>query len=267
MTQRMVDEYAQLVLHKMTREGFKTNAYALGATSMKIGLHMSSFRVDTALLGHNARVGRENAYGWNGIKSPKGYKRTDVPTWDQRVLFNDFVNEIFDKHGISATIKSGCFTIRIGTDAKCESDWFNDSYGAQGFSSTASDQIVPEIQARIECDSDRLEAEHKESMKSHRAAVSKARREKLKAFKSSPKVIVSGFYSFGKNTDKRNGTKMTHKAFEKMLLKLKSSYEFKRVKEGSINATVERVFDLSNVQVSSELSNVVSMLFKKSGAR
>lgn len=214
LTERMVEEYAQLILQALNKKGFKTNAYATGATSMKIGLHMSSFRIDTTKLGHNARVGIA-AYGYNGCKSPKGYKRTDVPTWDQRVEFNDTVNYILDKFNIHANIKSGAYTIRKGDWSYCENDWYNQGSNFS-YSADASRQIIPEAEARESLDSDRLEAEHKLAMKVVTSEKAKARREKQKAIRQAKKLKV---YLSGYPKPKIDKV-VTQNAFQKLLLKL-----------------------------------------------
>jgi hypothetical protein len=49
-------------------------------------------------------------------RSVAGWKRTNIPTWDQRVEFNNIVNEVFDSHSATANIKSGVFTVRTVED-------------------------------------------------------------------------------------------------------------------------------------------------------
>lgn len=126
----------------------------------KIGLHMRSFRINTDTLGHNARTspwGREIA----------GWKKTDVPTWDQRVEFNDIINNVFDRFGWSANIKSGTFHIRskkIG--AFNESDWNDQDRG--GFYGNSGPDVFPLTEDMI--------ADAKDAHKAHR----KAKREKKK---------------------------------------------------------------------------------------
>lgn len=101
-----------LKLERMLKAGFITAGFitavdTLTRTSIKIGLHMSSFRIDTVKLGHNADYSRYAAE-----KCKAGYKRTDTPTWAQREQFNHIVNDCFDRLGLSANIRSGDFTIR-----------------------------------------------------------------------------------------------------------------------------------------------------------
>jgi hypothetical protein len=159
----------------LTANGFKTEVEVKNSTSIKIGMHMSSFRIITSELGYNGRISRF-------CKSPKGYKRTDVPTWDQRVEFNDIVNAKFDEHGLSATIKSGCYSIRKGTHSFNESDWQDQTPTNRGYA-FEPDQIHSEEECRDIMDSDTREAEHK--------AKQKAERQTTKATaKRSPKLTL-----------------------------------------------------------------------------
>lgn len=178
-TERYLEDVCELIVAACERKGFKTDAHRLTGSAIKIGLHMSSFRVITSKLGHNARIGRY-------VDSPKGYKRTDVPTWDQRVEFNNIVNKLFDKFGLVANIKSGCFTVRDKKKgAHTEDDWDNQTPSWMGYQGASCNgfgeeicRIVTEREAREECDSDRLEA-------AHRAKVNQEARERRAAAKES----------------------------------------------------------------------------------
>lgn len=145
-------------------KGFVTRAEVLNSGAIKIGWHMSSFRVNTAWIGHNARVGMY-------VDSPKGYKRTNVPTWDQRVEFNNIVNAQFDQMKLKAIIKSGCFTIREHeSGAWNEGHWEAQTPIWMGYHGAIVDglgrvisEILPEKEAREQCDSDRRETEHRQA--------------------------------------------------------------------------------------------------------
>jgi hypothetical protein len=157
-----LEDLCRDIVHEATKVGFKTAAHPLTGSAIKIGLHMSSFRIDTTKLGHNARLGRY-------IKSPKGYKRTDVPTWEQRVEFNDLVNDVFDEYGLVALIKSGCYTVRDKRRGRWnETDWENQTPSWMGYHGEVLNglgesmaRILTEKEAREECGSDRLETAHK----------------------------------------------------------------------------------------------------------
>src|SRR5690606_29332298 len=164
-TARVLESLCNEIVAEAASEGFITESHVKSGTSVKIGLHMRSFRIDTQMLGHNARVGNA-AYGWNGNQSPKGYKRTDVPTWEQREDFNHLVNDIFDRHGLLAKIVSGNYTVRTHEGRVNYWDYGGDR--GLGWSGDACHEIMPENEAREICDSDRLEAEHKEAMRETR---------------------------------------------------------------------------------------------------
>lgn len=99
----------KLLKKKMHEKGFISDAKTLTRSSMKIGLHMCSFRIDTRIHGHNADV------GYIGSRCKAGYKRTTIPTWNQREEFNHLVNDCFDKLKLNAKIMSGPFKIRCKT--------------------------------------------------------------------------------------------------------------------------------------------------------
>jgi hypothetical protein len=107
----VVLEIERLLRTRFERAGFITEVRALTRTSIKIGLHMRTFSLD--LTKHD-----RNLY-----RSQCGDKLTNLPTWDQRVEFNDIVNSVLNKYGISANVKSGPFVIRKGKEAMVEGDW------------------------------------------------------------------------------------------------------------------------------------------------
>ncbi len=103
-----------------TRAGFITNvSFGDTRSSMKIGLHMRSFSIDVSKLGYNATI-YANSLAMN---LRNGYKRTNVPTWNQRVKFNQIVNKVLTRNKVSATVRSGPFLIRDGLKALKEVDW------------------------------------------------------------------------------------------------------------------------------------------------
>lgn len=224
-----------LLKHELNALGFITDCTVLNSRSIKIGLHMISFRVDTKRLGYNARIG---AY----VKSPKGYKRTDVPTWDQRVQFNDTVNRVFDQLGLQATIRSGCYTVRNRDGAMTEQDWHDQSpswMGSQGelynhYTWEIMSKIVSEADAREECDSDRLEQEHREAQRPKRLAAAREKRAVEKAFHIQRYVTLDGYHEWEKG---QNGKRVTHATFRK-LLKQMPGYQARRIRQASIVRTL-----------------------------
>lgn len=88
------------------KAGFVSGAKVTGSSSLKIGLHMCSFRIDTAKLGHNADT------SCVARKCKAGFKRTNIPTWKQREAYNHLVNDVFDKFYLRARICNSVFEIR-----------------------------------------------------------------------------------------------------------------------------------------------------------
>jgi len=91
--------------------GFITNVNAETRTGIKIGLRMRSFSLDLTKHSRNLYI------------SPYGDKLTNLPTWDQRVVFNNIVNKVMNKYKLSGNVKSGPYTIRQGFTVMDEYDW------------------------------------------------------------------------------------------------------------------------------------------------
>jgi len=105
------DNLGAQLINQLAAAGFITDNIGL----QKIGMHNKCFVVDTNILGYNKSVGR-----WNN--SVVGFTRTNIPTWEQRVQFNNIINKFFDDNGLTAKIISGDFLIRCHkTGAK--TDW------------------------------------------------------------------------------------------------------------------------------------------------
>jgi len=96
--------------------GYISEAKVINSTRIDIGLHMRSFKVNTAVHGYNASY---NPF----INYKAGFKRTNTPTWDQRVEYNNVINKVLNKYKVSCKIKSGDFIIRDGLISMTESDW------------------------------------------------------------------------------------------------------------------------------------------------
>lgn len=97
---------------RFNRAGFVTGVNQLTSTSIKLGLHMRSFKLDLSKHDRNLR---------HNPHLPS--KLDNSPTWDQRVEFNDIVNAVLNKFRVSANVKSGPFTVRVGRNARTEWDW------------------------------------------------------------------------------------------------------------------------------------------------
>lgn len=128
LSQETLDKVAQELSTTFEKHGFITQVSVINQTTLNIGLgSWSCFKVNTDLVGYNAVVPCYNSYGHLSSRvGIKGYKLTTVPTWDQRVEFNNLINACLDKHNISASIKSGgVFTVRKGMESYNERDWVN----------------------------------------------------------------------------------------------------------------------------------------------
>jgi hypothetical protein len=174
--------------------GFITGARVVSKGGISIGIHSRQFRINTAKLGYNARLCGD---------SPKGYKRVDVPTWDQRVEFNGIVNKVFDRFKLSASIISGNYTVR-STESGAFYRWpeGGDRGNVSGWSGDASSSITTEKEARDVHNSDKLEKEYAEKRKIENSAKAKAYRAHVRALKK------ADFIAF--RTTKWVGSKSTY---------------------------------------------------------
>lgn len=171
--------------------GFITESEVLSDTSINIGLHMRSFRIDVAHLGSNARPCR---------KSVKGFKKTDVPTWDQRKEFNALVNRAFCDFGLDALIVSGNYTVRT-LDTGPETDWVcGGDRGTTGFSANASEEIMTLEDAIDIYDPEEKIKAYKTATAPHRREAAILRRQHIGALKAADFV---GHYIY-------NWTKRAH---------------------------------------------------------
>lgn len=121
------DQYFSLMTeleHAIKDAGFVTDISKQDAAIHLSNSKFSLFTIDLKKLPYNARIGRAQDH------SIKGYVRTSVPTWNQRVQFNNILNMVLDKHEISANIRSGIFAIRRGFIVYNEDDWLNAEYCA-----------------------------------------------------------------------------------------------------------------------------------------
>ena len=96
----------------MLNHGFITEASIVNSTSIKVG-NKRQFSIDI------------ERHGYNTQHSMGKLKRTRLPSWDQRVAFNNALNNIFSKHGTSANISSGPFTVREGFTCFDKNDWLD----------------------------------------------------------------------------------------------------------------------------------------------
>jgi hypothetical protein len=246
---RQMETACEMIRENARIQGFVTDANVRKGSTIHVGIHSRSFRVNTAMLGHNARLGRATAGGYYfHEKSPKGYKRTDVPTWEQRKSFNHLVNDVLDKLNWSANVVSGNYTVRTRKGGRVNSWYPGGDRGSGGYSGDSAHDIVPESEARETCDSDRLEREHKENTRAHRLEAARQARERRKLFDGASRVTVSlCWYTERKEWGLRNGMRLTHAQFFERLAKL-PEWARRRVKSATVKATSAHAQKLKLVQ-------------------
>jgi len=96
---------------RFARAGFITGVHLVNSARIDIGQHMRSFSLDTSKHDRNLQC------------SPYKERLTNLPTWGQRVEFNNIVNSVLNKYKVSANVKSGPYTIRQGMESMTEKDW------------------------------------------------------------------------------------------------------------------------------------------------
>lgn len=96
------------------RAGFVSNVREISKSGVNIAVSGKTFKINPKFHGYNARVGYYDGRGVVVQKaSETGYVKTDIPTWEQRVEFNHLINDVLDKHNVSADVRStGNFIVR-----------------------------------------------------------------------------------------------------------------------------------------------------------
>ena len=100
----------------LNEAGFITDCTVVNSSRIDLSYQKKSFVIDTARIGYNARLNPHMNY-------KKGYARTQIPTWSQRVEYNNIINEHLDLLKVSCNIKSMHYIIRQGNEAMTERDW------------------------------------------------------------------------------------------------------------------------------------------------
>jgi hypothetical protein len=111
LTNNQLNAVARIINNTMRGSlGFLIDVEVLNS-SLKIGYQKCQFKINTTRHGYNT----QHSHGRR--------KLTSLPTWDQRVEFNNALNAIFDSLNLSAKIVSGPFTIRNGLQIYGRPDW------------------------------------------------------------------------------------------------------------------------------------------------
>lgn len=118
---RQISTLINQLERRFKNTGYITEMYQINSTSIKIG-YKQCFKIDLS------------KHPYNMQHSPGSRRRTRLPNWEQRVDFNNIINNCLDEYRVSANIKSMMFIIREGEIRKTETDWlktFNTSYLAE----------------------------------------------------------------------------------------------------------------------------------------
>lgn len=116
LSEEMIDKLSAQLQLRLAQAGYITDV----CIDDKIGLHMKQFIIDTDILPKNIR---ENSFN----NTLTGWTYTNIPTWEQRVEFNNIINEFFDANNLTARIISGVFLVRCQIEGpKNESNWYID---------------------------------------------------------------------------------------------------------------------------------------------
>jgi len=112
----LMEQISNTIVNKLALAGFITEGYIINSSRIDFKQHMRSFSIDINKLGYNASFNPHMNY-------KAGYKRTNTPTWNQRVHYNNIINTILTNYDISCNIKSGEYIIREGIKEFTENDW------------------------------------------------------------------------------------------------------------------------------------------------
>lgn len=220
-----MQDLVNAIAKKLYDSCFITRVEVVNSSQIKIGLYMKSFVIDTERLPKNARVNNCT------LNLRSGYKLTNSPTWDQRVEFNDIVNEVFDSFELDAKITAWHFTIRDFEGAKNEDLWSSQS----GYN-TGDVYLVEE--ARSIVSSDQREKEFDQKKKEREAIRRKENLAVDRELKSLNKIVVTApSYFQCKNIKKKLGKTLSFEQFH-AFLKTIAKHNRREVKRRSYETTL-----------------------------
>lgn len=102
---------------RFDKAGFITGVEIRGS-AIYCGMRMKSFTIDPKKRGHNADTSRY------AQQTAKGYRRTTIPTWDERKEYNHIINDVLDKFKLKANAYNSVLYIRY-YDSGRVNDWFH----------------------------------------------------------------------------------------------------------------------------------------------
>ena len=114
-----IDDIKSDIKNKLDNRGYSATVDIVGNSIKLRSIRISNDRISSK--GHNL----QRKHG------QEGYKRTRALSWGDWVEVNDSVNDVLDKHGVAANVKSlgGKFDIRDKSEGRRdENDWSSLSY-------------------------------------------------------------------------------------------------------------------------------------------
>jgi hypothetical protein len=112
-------ELASELVGVLAKKGFLTDVKETSPRGFVLSINKASFFIDTEKLGCNLRP----AHG-----TLTKYKRTNIPTWGQRVEYNLTVQKFLNKKGLVCKVTSGGFLIKDYERDYVENDWHYQSH-------------------------------------------------------------------------------------------------------------------------------------------
>lgn len=109
-------ELASELVKVLAEKGFITEVKEVKSNGFSLSKNKASFFIDEEKLGTNLRPA-------SGTLTK--YKRTNIPTWEERVEYNLTIQEFINEKGLSCKITSGCFIIKDHERDYTEYDWHN----------------------------------------------------------------------------------------------------------------------------------------------
>lgn len=83
--------------------GYVTHIAPIDNFEIIISNNLRLFTIDSNKLGYNAEYLNNESLVW---------RKSITPTWDQRVDFNNIVNDVLDEFKLEANVRSGFFVVR-----------------------------------------------------------------------------------------------------------------------------------------------------------
>ena len=109
----VLEHFAKRIVINLREKGFITGYEIVNSQSFKLSCTGMSFKIDVDKLGYNTRF------------TPDKISRTCTPSWNQRVEYNNTINEVLDLYHITCNVKNTFFKIREGEYKYNEAEWYD----------------------------------------------------------------------------------------------------------------------------------------------